>query len=193
MQMDTEKIKSFFASVKKVEVRESVLALDGKSYYRLRLTLQVAKKKQVKISIGYSGYGFEEAIFDDELQEEIRKDMVGFFVLLVDYLKDDMLKGNLERLQNKAPDSYERIWLKDNLRDIKGYKVDKISFFLNPTLYLENGDKLSVGFNEFSPGNTDITRIELLEYAIREIEERNLNIETLPYLKKELTCYKAQK
>lgn len=193
MQMDTEKIKSFFASVKKVEVRESVLALDGKSYYRLRLTLQVAKKKQVKISIGYSGYGFEEAIFDDELQEEIRKDMVGFFVLLVDYLKDDMLKGNLERLQNKAPDTYERIWLEDNLRDIKGYKVDKISFFLNPTLYLENGDKLSVGFNKFSPGNTDITRIELLEYAIREIEDRNLNIENLPYLKKELACYKAQK
>lgn len=193
-KINIEKLRSFFASLKKVEILEKVPTFDGKSYYMLKVSLEVSKKKKVIVHIAYSTYAFVNSIFDKELEEEIIKDRMVFFDMLVEYLNDDMLKGNYDRIHSRSPSHNNMIHLTDNLRDIKGYKVKEISLFVCPKLYLENGDCVGVGLGIYKPGNTDITRIELLEYIIREIEERNLEeVQTLPYLKKELECYKKRK
>lgn len=193
-QVKESKLFTFFSLIDRVERVKEILAHDNHSYYKLDLRLFINNKESILVSIGYASMGIGDT-FDYNLESEIYKDRISFFTMLANYLKDDKLKNNLARFIREENTDFgnSNQWysLKDDLEDIKGYRVEELNIIRSYAhIKLENGMHLCIGLDKYSCiDGVDISRVELLEWYIHEVEKRNLDFEPLEYLKEELQSY----
>lgn len=193
-QVKESKLFTFFSMIDRVERVKEILAYDNHSYYKLDLRLFINNKESILVSIGYASIGIGDT-FDYNLESEIYKDRISFFTMLTNYLKDDKLKNNLARFIREENTDFgnSNQWysLKDGLEAIKGHRVEELNIIRSYAhIKLENAMHLCIGLDKYSCiDGVDISRIELLEWYIHEVEKRNLDFEPLEYLKEELQSY----
>ena len=193
-QVKESKLFTFFSLIDRVERLKEILTHDNHSYYKLDLRLFINNNESILVSIGYDSMGIGDT-FDYNLECEIYKDRINFFTMLVNYLKDDNLKNNLARFIRERNTDFgnSNQWysITEGLEDIKGYRVEELKIIRSYAhIKLENDIHLCVGLDKYSYiDGVDISRVELLQWYIHEVEKRNLDFEPLEYLKEELQSY----
>lgn len=193
-QVKESKLFTFFSLIDRVERVKEILAYDNHSYYKLDLRLFINNKESILVSIGYASMGIGDT-FDYNLESEIYKDRISFFIMLINYLKDDKLKNNFARFLRERDTDFgnSNQWynITEDLDDIKGYRVEELKVIRSYAhIKLENDTRLCVGLDKYSCiDGMDISRVELLEWYIHEVEKRNIDFEPLEYLKEELQSY----
>ena len=193
-QIKENKLFTFFSLIDRVERLKEILTHDNHSYYKLDLKLFINNDESILVSIGYDSMWIGDT-FDYNLESEIYKDRIRFFTMLANYLKDDKLKNNLTRFVRERNIDFgnSNQWynLTEDLEDIKGHRVEELNIIRSYAhIKLENGIHLCIGLDKYSYiDGLDISRVELLQWYIHEIEKRNLDFEPLEYLKEELQSY----